>query len=128
MPPPTADATRERIIDAAEECFARFGVARTTVGDIATAAGLSRATVYRGVAGGRDELILAVPLRTLRRFLDGLAERLRGLRSVPEAIVEGAVELLFRVIASLIVMDRGRDDAGTRRFPRTYVVPAITGP
>ena len=45
MPPVTTDATRERIIDAAEECFGRFGVAKTTVEDIAAAAKLSRATV-----------------------------------------------------------------------------------
>ncbi|GAA4100484.1 MULTISPECIES: TetR/AcrR family transcriptional regulator [Actinomadura] len=194
MPPPTADATRERIIDAAEECFARLGVAKTTVEHIATAAGLSRATVYRSVTGGRDELILAVLLRNLRRFLDGLAERLRRQRSVPEAVVagtmdavafvraeptigrflapeaaghmqaavagaveqvlalccdyvrpyferaqrggmlradievEGTVEFLFRVITSLIVMDRDRDDEDTRRFLRTYVVPVIAGP
>lgn len=32
MPPVTTDATRERIIDAAEERFRRFGVA-TTVAD-----------------------------------------------------------------------------------------------
>src|SRR5690606_17461848 len=90
--PATADATRERIIDAAEECFARLGVAKTTVEHIAIAAGLSRATVYRSITGGRDELILAVLLRNLRRYLDGLAERLRRQRSVPEAIVAGTMD------------------------------------
>ncbi|MFD0537453.1 TetR/AcrR family transcriptional regulator [Actinomadura luteofluorescens] len=92
MPPVTGDATRERIIDAAEACFGRFGVAKTTVEDIAAAAKLSRATVYRSVTGGRDELILAVVVRDLRRFLDRLAERLRRERSVSEAIVEGTLD------------------------------------
>ncbi|MFI0351376.1 TetR/AcrR family transcriptional regulator [Actinomadura sp. 9N407] len=194
MPPATTDTTRERIIDAAEECFARFGVAKTTVEDIAAAAKLSRATVYRSVTGGRDELILAVVVRDLSRFLDRLAERLRTERSVSEAVVEGTldavtyvreqpavaaflvpeaaghmqaavaqgaehvlamccdyvrphfeqaqrlrmlradievegtVEFLFRIITSLIVMDRDRDAAGLRRFLRTYVVPVVTGP
>lgn len=192
--PPATDATRERIIDAAEECFGRFGLAKTTVEDIAAAAGLSRATVYRSVTGGREELILAVVVRDLRRYLDRLAERLRRERSVPEAIVEGTldavayvrneptiaqflgpeaaghmqaavagaaehvlalccdyvrpyfekaqqerllrqdievegtVEFLFRIITSLIVMDRDRDADGLRRFLRTYVVPGIAGP
>lgn len=187
----TTDATRERIIDAAEECFGRFGVAKTTVEDIAAAAKLSRATVYRSISGGRDELILAVVVRELHRFLDRLAERLRRERSVPEAIVEGTldaieyvrsaptiahflvpeaaghmqaavagaaepvlslccdyvrpyfeqaqrqrtlrpdievegtVEFLFRIITSLIVMDRDRDAEAQRRFLRTYVVPVI---
>src|SRR5688572_20160205 len=92
MPPATTDTTRERIIDAAEECFGRFGVAKTTVEDIAAAAKLSRATVYRAVTGGRDELILAVVVRDLLRFLDHLTDRLRRERSVPEAIVEGTLD------------------------------------
>src|SRR5688572_9191405 len=92
MPPATTDSTRERIIDAAEECFGRFGVAKTTVEDIAAAAGLSRATVYRSITGGRDELILAVVLRDLSRFLDALGERLRREKAVPDAIVEGTMD------------------------------------
>ncbi|MBO2448139.1 TetR/AcrR family transcriptional regulator [Actinomadura barringtoniae] len=190
----TTDTTRERIIDAAEKCFARFGLAKTTVEDIAAAAGLSRATVYRSITGGRDELILAVVLRDLQRFMDRLAERLRRKQSVTDAViegtmdavefvrneptvaaflapeaaghmqaavagaaehvlalccdyvrpyfdlaqrerllrqdieVEGTVEFLFRIITSLIVMNRNRDDTGTRSFLRTYVVPVIVGP
>ncbi|TDC65919.1 TetR family transcriptional regulator [Actinomadura sp. GC306] len=90
----TTDPTRERIIDAADECFRRFGVAKTTVEDIAAAAGLSRATVYRSVTGGRDELILEVVVRDLHRFLDRLADRLRRERSVAEAIVEGTLDAI----------------------------------
>lgn len=193
MPPATTDTTRERIIDAAEECFGRYGVAKTTVEDIAAAAGLSRATVYRAVTGGRDELILAVMLRDLNRFLDRLAARLRHEPSVRDAVVEGildavafvaaqphiaqllvpeaaghtqavvagaaerildlcvdyvrpyfdlaqregmlragiavegTIEFLFRIITSLIVMDRERDTDGTRDFLRLYVVPVIVG-
>lgn len=89
---PQATGVRERIVDAAEGCFARYGVGKTTVEDIAAAAGLSRATVYRSFAGGRDEVILAVLLRDLRRFLDHLADRLGRERSVPDAIVEGVID------------------------------------
>ncbi|WP_433328065.1 TetR/AcrR family transcriptional regulator [Spirillospora sp. CA-294931] len=190
----TTDTTRERIIDAAEQCFARVGVAKTTVEDIAAEAGLSRATVYRSVTGGRDELILAVVLRDVLRFLDRLAERLRPGPPVAEAIVEGTmdavafirsrpataafmvpetaghaqaavsgatehmlatcceyvrpaferaqrlrllrsdievegtVEFLFRIITSLIMVDREREAGETRRFLRTYVVPVIAAP
>ena len=89
---PQATEVRERIVNAAGECFARYGVGKTTVEDIAAAAGLSRATVYRSFTGGRDEVVLAVALRDLRRFLDRLAARLRLERSVPDAIVEGVVD------------------------------------
>lgn len=89
---PHVDKVRERIVNAADGCFARYGVGKTTVEDIAAAAGLSRATVYRSFAGGRDEVILAVVLRDLQRFLDRLAARLRREPSVTDAIVEGIVD------------------------------------
>jgi AcrR family transcriptional regulator len=89
---PQVTEVRDRIVNAAGECFARYGVGKTTVEDIAAAAGLSRATVYRSFGGGRDEVVLAVVLRDLRRFLDRLAARLRRERSVPDAIVEGVVD------------------------------------
>ena len=59
---------RRRIIDAAEASFARFGLVKTTVDDIAEAANISRATVYRYFSGARDELVLAVVERQLRQF------------------------------------------------------------
>jgi hypothetical protein len=37
------------------------------------------------------------------------------------------VEFLFRIITSLIVMDREREPDDLRRFLRTYVVPGIAG-
>lgn len=89
---PQATGVRERIVNAAEGCFARYGVGKTTVEDIAAAAGLSRATVYRSFAGGRDEVILEVLMRDMRRFLDRLAGRLGTEHSVPDAIVEGVVD------------------------------------
>jgi AcrR family transcriptional regulator len=107
---PQANEVRTRIVNAAEECFARYGVAKTTVEDIAASAGLSRATVYRSFAGGRDEVILAVVLRDLRRFLDRLSERLRHERSVPDAIVEGVVDAVAFIrgephVAALLAPD-----------------------
>jgi AcrR family transcriptional regulator len=39
--------TRSRILDAAIDCFVHFGNDKTTVSDVARAAGVSRQTVYR---------------------------------------------------------------------------------
>ncbi|MFD0856149.1 TetR/AcrR family transcriptional regulator, partial [Actinomadura adrarensis] len=55
-----------------------------------------------------------------------VAQRRGVLR--PDIDVEGTVEFLFRMITSLIVMDRDRDAAELRRFLRTYVVPVIAAP
>ncbi len=41
-----AQATRERLLDAAEQLFLERGVGRTTLGDIAEAAGATRGAVY----------------------------------------------------------------------------------
>lgn len=192
--PASLETTRERVVDAAQKCFARYGVAKTTVEDIAAAAGTSRATVYRSFTGGRDEVIVTVLLSDMRQFLDYLTDRLRAQSSVTDAIVEGivdavafvrgeprmrqllapeaaghtqaavagaagrvldlcaeyvrphfdrgrqqgllrgdidvegTVELLFRIISSLIAMPRTRTEDETRRFVRTYVVPALVAP
>lgn len=58
-----APAARDRIVDAALDCFRRYGIAKTTVEDVARAAGVSRPTVYRQFRGGRDEIVLEVLVR-----------------------------------------------------------------
>lgn len=87
-PPPTPEAARERLIDAAEACFDRQGVARTTIDDVATEAGVSRATVYRHVRD-RDDLVLAALAREADRFLARMADG--GDRPLGAGIVDGIV-------------------------------------
>lgn len=87
--PATLDEARDRLIDAAETCFSRFGVAKTTLEDIATEAGVSRATVYRYFDGGRDEIILGVVLREANVFLDSLQRRVQRQSNLADAVVEG---------------------------------------
>jgi AcrR family transcriptional regulator len=79
---------RDRIVLAAERCFAQYGVAKTTVEDVAAVAGTSRASVYRYFPGGRDEIILAALLRSAQAFLPQIPSRLRSARSVGDSIVE----------------------------------------
>lgn len=97
--PEDPDSARDRLVDAAEECFARFGVAKTTVEDVASAAGVSRATIYRCFDGGRDELILAVLMREAGKFLGRLDRRLDRQRSFADALVEGVVYTLREIRA-----------------------------
>ena len=80
---------RERIVHAAEECFARHGVAKTTVETIAAAAGMSRATVYRHFSGGKDEVIREVIIRDVGVFLAEQEKRLHGRLSAGETLVDG---------------------------------------
>ena len=50
-------STRVRLVDGALRCLARQGIAKTTVDDIARAAGLSRATAYRTFPRGKDGIL-----------------------------------------------------------------------
>ena len=70
---PVLGAQEERIVDAALRCFARWGVAKTTLDDIAREAGYSRATVYRFFPGGKDQLVNGTIAWEAGRFFERLA-------------------------------------------------------
>ena len=50
------DPAEVRVLDAAKLCCERWGLAKVTIDDIATEAGVSRATLYRLFPGGKDVL------------------------------------------------------------------------
>jgi AcrR family transcriptional regulator len=68
------DDTRRRVLEGAYACVARFGFAKTTIDDVARAAGVSRATIYRIFPGGRSELLEAMVGQEMDRFFLALAE------------------------------------------------------
>ena len=86
--PADVDAARQRLLDAAETCIDRFGLAKTTVEDIATEAKVSRATIYR-YFDNRDELVLAVVLRSLDRSADGDLDDYFTAAETPERVRRG---------------------------------------
>ena len=75
-----AHETRLRILEAAARCFAKFGFARTRSEDVANAAGVSRALVYR-YCGDRRSLLVAVRsfvLEQWRAEIDAACEDARS--------------------------------------------------
>ena len=93
--PVVVAGTRERrIADAALRCFARWGVAKTTLDDVAREAGCSRATVYRFFPGGKDALVQTVARAEVEEFLDAVARRLDGAADggLEELLVAGMAE------------------------------------
>lgn len=69
---PTAPAAElDPYLDAAAEVFARHGITRSSVQDIARRLGLSRATVYRQV-GPVDTIVRLLLAREIRRALSQL--------------------------------------------------------
>lgn len=72
LPQPTPD-TRERILDTAEALFAEKGLIATSVRDIATAAGLTPASLYNHFEG-KEALYAAVLERGIRPLFESLEE------------------------------------------------------
>ena len=72
MDPPSRDQY-DRVYAGTYECVARFGLAKTTVDDIARASGVSRATVYRLFPGGRDQIVRETVGWEMNRFFTRLA-------------------------------------------------------
>ncbi|WP_170861190.1 TetR/AcrR family transcriptional regulator [Trujillonella endophytica] len=82
---PTDADTRDRILRAGMECVTRFGRAKTTMQDVAAAAGLSRATLYRHFAD-RGALFNGIREFERERDLALITERAERTRTLAEAV------------------------------------------
>lgn len=112
---------RERVIDAAITCFARDGIAGTTLGTVATTAGVHRVTLHRAFPGGRAELMIGV--------LNRVAGELAGewIRDDLEAVV--LVDHWTRIVLSLATNPVSvAKPADVHRYLDTFVTPALIRP
>jgi AcrR family transcriptional regulator len=83
------DDAEGRVVAAALVCLSRWGIAKTSLEDIAREAGVSRATAYRLFPGGRDTVLDATLAAELARFTDELRARLDGAADLEELLVRG---------------------------------------
>lgn len=83
------EATRQRILDAAEGRFAELGIA-LTLDDVAQAASTTRMTVHRHT-GGRERLVRYLVLRAAARLGDQLTEILGSDRPMRDRLVDAMV-------------------------------------
>lgn len=100
----TGETTRARILDAAFEAVATFGLSRLTVEDVARQAGLSRQSVYR-YFGSKDELIAALVVREMEAFLEGVREAHAQHADLEDAMREAALFCL-RTLRGHPLLDR----------------------
>ena len=96
---------RERILEATYACVARWGLAKTTVEDVAREARLSRATIYRYFDGGRDELIRATISWEVNRFFLRLRDAVAGAATFAE-LLEEALLFAHRAVEEHEVLHR----------------------
>jgi AcrR family transcriptional regulator len=80
-----------RILDATRLCWEKWGIAKVTVDDIATEAGVSRATIYRMFPGGKDVLFEALRVRDLEEFFALLRAEVEGAASLEDLLVRTVV-------------------------------------
>lgn len=86
---PAPTSTEARIADALLVCMGRWGLAKTTVEDIAREAGVSRATVYRLFPGGKTAISSAAALADMVRLVDTLSDGLAGVTDRDERLSTG---------------------------------------
>jgi AcrR family transcriptional regulator len=83
-PPPSLDP----FLDATARCFARYGIRRTSVQDVAQELGVNRTTVYRQV-GNIEQQAMLLAARDSHRLLSSLPARITfpiGPRSVVDLL------------------------------------------
>lgn len=108
MPRVTAahrERQRARILQAAEECFARSGFQATSMDEVIAAAGMSSSTVYRYFPEGKRSLVREV----LTRRMGPLIERIKQL-----AEPEGLPDFEQGFIEALVLLNYERDDIEQR--------------
>lgn len=99
---------KERILEAAARCFARLGFVKTTVEEIAQAAGVSKGLVYVHFAG-KEALLEAVLERTLEEWREATRSALAGQTSVCSALIilhRASIEYALRHPLLRRILDR----------------------
>ena len=94
-------ATREALLDAAERVFEQRGVARSSLADIAAAAGVTRGALYWHFKDKAD-LFNAM----LERVTLPLESELAGVAQVPGDPVEAQLQRLERALAQIAADER----------------------
>jgi AcrR family transcriptional regulator len=133
---PAADTLAQTLIDAAEACFERYGVAKTTMSHVAEEAGVSRTTLYKRFAV-MEEVLQAVFIREFDRFEARLAGNLEPIDDPGERLVEIVVAIAENVpenagLARLLDGSRTRTEnmalAAGRRALNDRVIAMIGEP
>jgi AcrR family transcriptional regulator len=103
------DKARHTVIKAARQCFARFGVDKTTMEDIAKAANIPRSAVYRFFFS-RQEIIESA----IRDRVAELSQQLRTVRDNAATFDDALVEV------SIATIHVGRHDEEFRNLIDTH--------
>ncbi|MCH2173521.1 TetR/AcrR family transcriptional regulator [Myxococcota bacterium] len=96
LPPTSSDQARERLMDAAIACLQRYGLEKTAMSDIASAAGVTKPTLYNYFTS-RDELITSALNRAARNLGKRLVEHARRFDTPADQVVEAVLFCLREI-------------------------------
>lgn len=96
------DRSKTRLLDAASELFAKLGIQRTSMEEVAKGAGLSRVTIYRKFST-KDDLVEQVMMREFRRYFEQFLRDVAPARSAEERLVRGFVSALRTVSSNPLI-------------------------
>jgi AcrR family transcriptional regulator len=124
-------SVRERVLEGGLVCVGRYGLARTTVDDVAQASGVSRATIYRHFPGGREQIVKDTVAWEMGRFFMRLGE---AVAAAPDlcVLLEDALVFARRSLAEHAVFQRVVETEPDRLLPLLTVeafriLPVIGG-
>lgn len=93
----TGEKTREKILEAAEEIFVRYGYEGARMEQIAERAGVRKANIYYYFPG-KDQLYQALVDRTLGALISGIRDFLERPAESPWDQIDQFLDLFFRLI------------------------------
>lgn len=101
--------TDARILDAALGLFAEIGISRAGTDDIARAAGVNRATLYRRL-GAKDDIVRAALLRETARVLDSIGAQVDPITDPAERLRTGLATTVItlrtnRILVKALLVD-----------------------
>lgn len=111
MPP-----SRERLLEAAYACIGRYGLAKTTMEDVAREAGLSRATLYRAFPQGKDQVVREVVAWEANRFFMRLTGAVAHHVELAD-VLEAALLFAHRAVEEHAVLQKILETEPERLLP-----------
>jgi TetR/AcrR family transcriptional regulator, acrAB operon repressor len=119
-----AEATREKLLDAALKVFSRKGYATATLDDIAKEAGVTRGAIYWHFKGGKADLLVAILNDGLARVNDIMLKVIAAEEKPIDKLERLAVRMLefleddekYRALQEILIFKTGEDPELTLRL------------
>ena len=114
------DVYAERVLDAAREQLVQFGLRRTSLDDIARAAQVGRATLFRRFPN-RDALHMALAAREAQRSISRIDAQVAPISDPEEFLVAGAVAVIHELTGNELLQRLLETD-------QELMLPLLAGP